>query len=106
MSLSAIKVILILIEDISVVPVPQHDAIFQFIFSYNCQICSLSQTRPYAIPGRDWKTFLKDLGAAQLDNLHDSQRVKPRDLSNHSLDPNRKQPSVVMDFKLLNGVRL
>lgn len=50
-------------------------------------------------------TFLKDLGAVQLDNLLDSRWVKPCDLGNHSLGPDRKQPSVMMDFKPLNGVR-
>lgn len=51
-------------------------------------------------------TFLKDLGAVQLDNLHNSRWVKPCDLGNHSLGPNRKQPSVMMDFKPLNCVHL
>lgn len=51
-------------------------------------------------------TFLKGLGAVQFDNLRDSRWVKPCDLGNHSLDPDRKQPSAMMDFKPLNGCAL
>lgn len=40
--------------------------------------------------------FLKDLGAVQLDNFHDSNGVKPCDLSNHSLGP-RQEAAVSYD---------
>lgn len=48
--------------------------------------------------------FLKDLGAVNASlNLHDSLQVKPCDLGNHSLGPDRKQPPVTTDFKPLNN---